>query len=114
MIDVESRLREMDLRPPRDLEARALAAAAGPRARSGGRSLAIAVVAVLAALVAGYTALALTSAPPAAAATTGGYAVGEGCWFVKDASGLHFHVGGWYRGVPALCTSERRDPAPGR
>jgi len=33
---------------------------------------------------------------------------------VKDADGIHFHVGGWYRGLPALCTSERRNAGPVR
>jgi len=114
MIDVESRLWEMELRPPRDLEARALAAAGRPVARSGRRFLPVVLAAVLTALLAGYSALALANAAPAAAGSTGGYGVGEGCWFVRDAGGLHFHVGGWYRGLPALCTSERRDSAPGR
>jgi hypothetical protein len=70
-------------------------------------------VVVLAALVAGYGVVAVAVAPPAVAVGTGGYAVGEGCWFVRDAGGLHFHVGGWYRGLPALCTSERHDSTPG-
>jgi hypothetical protein len=114
MTDIESRLREMELRAPRDLEARALVAASSPRVRPGRRFLPAVLAAILIVLVAGYSALALTSAPPATAAGTGGYAVGEGCWFVRDAGGLHFHVGGWYRGLPAICTSERRDSAPGR
>jgi hypothetical protein len=114
MIDIESRLREMDLRPPRDLEARAMAAAASPRARPTRRGLRIVLVAVLIALLAGYGALTFASVPPAAAASTGGYGVGEGCWFVRDADGLHLHVGGWYRGLPALCTSERRGSGVGR
>jgi hypothetical protein len=104
----------MDLRPPRDLPARALAAAAARPARTGRRLLPAVVAAVLIALLAAFGALSFTSVPPAAAAGTGGYAVGEGCWFVRDAGGLHFHVGGWYRGLPALCTSEQHDPAPGR
>jgi hypothetical protein len=108
MNDVESRLRALDLRPPRDLEARALTAAAAPLAKRRGRLLPVAVAALLAVLLVGYGALALTSAPPAQAASYGGYGVGEGCWFVKDAGGVHFHVGGFYRGLPALCTSERR------
>jgi len=108
MTDIESRLRTMDLRPPRDLHARALAAATAPRARPRRRSLPVLLVAILTALLAGYSALAFSTAPPATAAVGSGYAVGEGCWFVKDADGLHFHVGGWYHGLPALCTSERR------
>ena len=28
------------------------------------------------------------------------------CWFSRESQGLHFQVGGWYRGLPALCTSE--------
>ena len=114
MTDLESRLRTMDLRPPGDLQARALAGAAwsAPKPRS---RLRLAVPAVIvAALLAGYAALAFTNAPPADAASAGGYGVGQGCWFIKDADGLHFHVGGWYHGLPALCTSEHRDPTPGR
>lgn len=114
MTDIESRLREMDLQPPGDLQARALAAAASPPARPGRRLLPVVLAAMLLALLAGYAALAATSAPPAAAAAGSGYGVGEGCWFVKDADGLHFHVGGWYHGLPALCTSERRDSPTGR
>ena len=114
MTDIEARLRTMDLQPPRDLEERALAAAAAPSTRPGRRLLPALVVAILTALLAGYAALALTNGPPAAAAGAGGYAVGEGCWFVRDAGGLHFHVGGWYRGLPALCTSEQRDSTPRR
>jgi len=114
MTDIETRLREMQLQPPRDLQARALAAAASPRAEPGRRILPVVLVAILTALLAGYGALAFTNVPPAAAAGTGGYGVGEGCWFVRDVDGLHFHVGGWYHGLPALCTSERRDSAPGR
>jgi len=72
------------------------------------------LVAILTALLAGYGALAFTDAPQATAAGSSGYAVGQGCWFVKDADGLHFHLGGWYHGLPALCTSERRDSTPGR
>jgi len=113
MTDVESRLREMDLRAPRDLRARAVAAAARPLARPARRVLPV-VLAALAALLAGYVALTFTNVPPVAAASTGGYGVGEGCWFVRDAEGLHFHVGGWYRGLPALCTSEQRAPGAGR
>jgi hypothetical protein len=104
----------MDLRPPDDLEGRALTAAAAPRARPGRRLLPAVLVAILTALVAGYSALAFTNAPAATAAGSGDYAIGEGCWFVRDAGGLHFHVGGWYRGLPALCTSERRDSTPAR
>jgi len=114
MTDIEARLRDMDLRPPGDLQARALAAAASPLARPGRRLLPVMLAAILTALLAGYAALAFTSGPPAAAAGASGYGVGEGCWFVKDANGLHFHIGGWYHGLPALCTSERRDPAAGR
>jgi len=114
MTEIESRLRTIDLRPPRDLQARALAAAATPPAKPGRRFLPAALVVILTVLFAGYGALAFTNAPPAGAAETSGYAVGEGCWFVKDTGGLHFHVGGWYRGLPALCTSERRDSTTGR
>jgi len=113
-MDIESRLREMDLQAPRDLQTRALAAAASPQARPGRPLLPVMLAAILTAVLAGYAALALTNAPPAAAASTGGYGVGEGCWFVKDADGLHFHIGGWYRGLPALCTSERRNAPTGR
>ena len=60
-----------------------------------------------AALLAAYTGLALTSSSPAHAASDGLYGVRQGCWFVRDADGLHFHVGGWYHGLPALCTSEQ-------
>jgi len=112
MTDIESRLRTMELRPPRDLEARALARAAATAARRRMLPLPAVLVAVLALLLAGYGLLAFTSAPPTHAAGTSGYGVGQGCWFVRDAGGLHFHVGGWYRGLPALCTSERRDSAP--
>ena len=114
MTDIESRLREMELQPPRDLQARAQAAAASPLAKPGRRILPVVLVAVLIAMVAGYGALAFRNGPPAAAAETSGYGVGEGCWFVRDDNGIHFHVGGWYHGWPALCTSERRDSAPGR
>jgi hypothetical protein len=103
--DIESRLRAMTLEPPRDLEARALARAA---ARPRRRLLPALVAAALVALLAGYSALMLSQAPPASAAGTGGYGFGQGCWFSRDAQGLHFHVGGWYRGLPALCTSEHR------
>jgi hypothetical protein len=108
MNDIESRLRGMDLRPPRDLPARALAAAASRRRRPRRGLRLAALVIVLAALLAGYSAVSLAAVPPASAAGTSGYGVWEGCWFVKDSGGLHFHVGGWYRGLPALCTSERR------
>lgn len=114
MTDIESRLREMDLRPPRDLQARALTAAASSPPKLSRQFLPAALVAILTALLAGYTVLAFTNAPPAAAASGSGYGIGEGCWFVKDADGLHFHVGGWYHGLPALCTSERHDSTPGR
>jgi len=113
MIDIESRLRAMDLQPPRDLNARALAGAAAAGARPRKRLL-LAGLAALAALLTGYGALALTNAPAAAAARLGGYGVGQGCWFVRDADGLHFQPGGWYHGLPALCTSERRDSTPAR
>jgi len=105
--DIEMRLRTMDLRPPRDLRARALARAATVRARPRWRLASIVLAGVLAILVVGYSLIALATAPRAAAMGVGGYGVGEGCWFVRDGSGLHFHVGGWYRGLPALCTSER-------
>lgn len=53
--------------------------------------------------------------PPTGAAGVSGYGVGEGCWFVKDPGGIHFHISGFYRGLPALCTSERRnDPGSER
>jgi hypothetical protein len=114
MTDIESRLRAMDLRPPRDLQARALAGASATAASPRRRLLPAVLVAALVVLLAGYGALALTNAPPAQAAGASGYGVGQGCWFVRDASGLHFHVGGWYHGLPALCTSERRDSTPAR
>jgi hypothetical protein len=114
MTDIESRLRTMDLRPPRHLQTRALAGAgltaANPRSR---RLLPAVVAAILAALLAGYGVLAFTNAPPTDAPSTSGYGVGQGCWFIKDAHGLRFHMGGWYHGLPALCTSERRDSTPG-
>ena len=113
MIDIESRLREMDLRPPGDLQARALAATASPPVKPGRQFLPAVLVAILIALLAGYSVLAFTNVPPGAAASSSGHAVGEGCWFVKDADGLHFHVG-WYHGLPALCTSERHDSTPAR
>ena len=113
MTDIESRLRAMDLQPPRDLHARALAGATAAAVRHRKRPV-LAALAVLAALLTGYGALALTNTPAAAAARLGGYGVGQGCWFVKDAAGLLFHVGGWYHGLPALCTSERRHSTPGR
>jgi hypothetical protein len=114
MTDIESRLRAMDLRPPRDLPARALAGAAGARTRRRGLPALLAAAAV-AVVLAGYTALALATARPSDAAAVGGYGVGEGCWFVRDSGGLHFHIGGWYHGLPALCTSERRnDPGSER
>jgi hypothetical protein len=31
-----------------------------------------------------------------------GYGVGEGCWFVKDVGGLHFHIDGFYHGLPPV------------
>jgi hypothetical protein len=71
--------------------------------------LALAVAAVVA-LLAGYAALAVTTAPRTQAMGPAGYGLGEGCWFVRDGGGLHLHVGGFYRGLPALCTSERRVP----
>jgi hypothetical protein len=107
--DIESRLRSMRLEAPRDLEARALAAAAQARPRRRRLFAVVVAVALVAALLGGYGALSLSAAPPASAAgTSSGYGIGEGCWFVRDDSGLHFHIGGWYRGLPALCTSERR------
>jgi hypothetical protein len=71
------------------------------------------VAAILAALLAGYGVLAFTNTAPTNAASTSGYGVGQGCWFIKDAHGLRFHMGSWYDGLPALCTSERRDSTPG-
>lgn len=113
MTDIESRLHAMDLQPPSDLQARALAGAAATAPRPRRRFL-LAMLAALVTLLAGYGVLALTNAPAAEAARASGYGVGQGCWFVRDADGLHFHVGGWYRGLPALCTSERRHSTPGR
>lgn len=111
MPDIESRLREMDLRPPRDLQARALAAASKDRGRRA-RLLGV-VLGLVAAFLAAYAGLAIVNAPAARASAASGYGVGEGCWLVRDAAGLHFHIGGWYHGLPALCTSESRDPALG-
>src|SRR5215831_14279702 len=113
MTDIESRLRAMDLQPPRDLRARLLAGAATAAVKPRRRLLLVVLAAPLV-LLTGYGVLALTNAPAAAAANASGYGVGQGCWFVRDADGLQFHVGGWYHGLPALCTSERRDPTPGR
>ena len=119
MTDLESRLRALDLRPPEDLPRRALAAAAAParlprhppRIHRPRRRLLVALAAaVLVALLAGYAALAVTAGPQARATGPAGYGPGEGCWFVRDGAGLHLHVGGFYRGLPALCTSERRGP----
>jgi hypothetical protein len=114
MTDIESRLRALDLRAPAGLEARALARAAALGRRPRRRYVLGAAAGALLALLA-YASLAIVSAPqPAHAAAAGGYGVGEGCWFVRDADGVHFHIGGWYHGLPALCTSEQAGGAPSR
>jgi hypothetical protein len=119
MRDLESRLRALDLRPPDDLPRRALAAAAAPAQvprhlrrnhRPRRRLLLALAAAALVALLAGYAAVAVTAASRAQATGPAGYGPSEGCWFVRDGAGLHLHVGGFYRGLPALCTSERRVP----
>lgn len=101
--NLETRLRELPLEPPAGLAGRALAAAAVPAewrpARWGRRLAAVATAALML-----YTGAAVVAAEAAAPADN----LGEGCWFVRDSSGLHFHIGGFYRGLPALCTAERR------
>ena len=114
MTDIESRLRAMDLQPPRDLQTRVMAGAGSTAVMPRRRRMPAVVVAILLALLVGYGVLAVRTAEPTDAANARGYGVGQGCWFARDPDGLHFHLGGFYHGLPALCTSERRDSTPGR